>query len=145
MPENWFASRARVLAGLVESVGLYGAVCLSCGGLAVLACQVTGANPAVWFSAGFALPIGPMYLYLASDRVLEKRLIRWKRWRDEDLIGVGQYEQLRRDALAWYKARHRFGRLPSTEAIEGTTPPPQQLPPAAPSPTRVEAQEGTQG
>src|SRR4051812_38321141 len=134
--ENWYASRGRVMAGLVESVSLYGAVCLSFGGLAVLASYALNANPMVWFPAGFSLPIGPMYLYLASDRVLEKRLARWKRWKEDGLIGVGQYEQLRRDALAWYQARHRFGRLPSVEVSEPALGLPSSPPadPAAPSP-----------
>jgi hypothetical protein len=123
MPETWpewFGSRIRVMAGLVESIGLYGAVCLSSGGVAVFASHAMKASSTVWFAAGFALPIGPLYLYLASDQVLEKRLARWKRWKENGLIGVGQYEQLRRDALAWYKARHRFARLPSGDAPEPT-------------------------
>lgn len=50
MPDNWLASRGRVLAGLVEAVSLYGAACLSCGGLAVFASHA--ANALVWFSGG---------------------------------------------------------------------------------------------
>src|SRR3954469_18819476 len=140
---EWFARRAHVMAGLVESIGLYAAVCLSCGGLAVLASHVTHANPMVWFSAGFALPIGPLYLYFASDRVLEKRLVRWKRWKEEGLIGAGQYEQLRRDALAWSQAPHRFGRFPSIEVSEPTPDPPRPQP--APPATSTEPPRPAEG
>ena len=121
-----------MLAGLVESMSLYAAVCLSCAGVAVLAGHAFHANPAVWFPAGFALPIGPLYYYLASDRVLDKRLARWKRWKDEGLIGVGQYEQLRRDALAWYEARHGLGRPPRIEEQHRPANPPAL--PEAPAP-----------
>ena len=121
MPDNWYASRARVMTGLIESVSLYGSVCLSVGGLASLASHAVGANPLLWFTAGFSLPIGPLYLYLASDRVLERRLIRWKPWKEQGLIGAGQYEQLRRDALAWYQARHRFGPTTRSEPTEPTS------------------------
>jgi hypothetical protein len=100
MPENWYTSRARVLSGLIESIFLYADVCLSFGGLSVLVSHAFGANPILWFTAGFSIPIGPLYIWLSSDRVLESRLARWKRWKEEGLIGVGQYEQLRRDALA---------------------------------------------
>lgn len=101
---------------------MYGAACLSCGSLAVFASQAAHASSVVWFSAGFMLPIGPLYLYLASDRVLEKRLTRWKHWCESGLIGVGQYEQLRRDALAWYQSRHRFAVLPASEGAEPAPP-----------------------
>jgi len=134
---GWFASRARVMAGLVESIGMYAGVCLSCGGLAVLASNAAHANAMVWFPAGFALPIGPLYLYFASDRVLEKRFVRWKRWKEEGLIGVGQYEQLRRDALAWYQARHRFGQFPPIEVSEPTPAPPLTAPRAPGNPHRI--------
>lgn len=127
MPENWYTSRARVLSGLIESISLYAGVCLSFGGLSVLISHVFHANPLLWFSAGFSIPIGPLYIWLSSDRVLESRLVRWKRWKEGGLIGVGQYETLRRDALAWYAARHRFGRFPPVEAAR--SPSPAQAPP----------------
>ena len=129
MPENWIAARARVMTGLIESISLYGGVCLSCGGLAVLASHAFHANPLLWFTAAFALPIGPLYYYLSSGRVMEARLARWKRWKDEGLIGVGQYEQLRKDALAWYTARHFPLRSPSAQT-PGSPPRPVPLPPS---------------
>jgi hypothetical protein len=81
MPENppgWFATLARAMIGQVERVGLNSAVCLSCGGLATLAglsSRAPHVDLMIWFSAGFALPIGPLYLFSVSDRVLERRLI----------------------------------------------------------------------
>lgn len=125
------------MAGLVESVSVYGAVCLSTGGLAMLSSHAMNASPSLWFCAGFVLPIGPMYLYLTSDRVMERRLGRWKRWKSEKLIELKQYEQLRSDALAWYQARHRFGAPPahSEEEPETVTSPPLTQEPAAPEET----------
>jgi hypothetical protein len=137
MPETlpgWLPSRFRVMAGQVESIGMYGAACVSCGGLAALLSYAAHASPMVWFSAGFALPIGPMYLHFASDRIMEKRLARWKRWKEDGLIGIGQHDQLRRDALAWYKARHGFGRLEPIEPGEPVSaPPPVPIEPPRPA------------
>jgi hypothetical protein len=116
------SSKILKMVGLIETISIYGSVCLSSGGLAVLIGNALHLDYMIWFPAGFALPIGPLYLYFTSDRVMEARLERWKRWKENDLIEVREYEQLRRDALIWFKYQHGFSHpLPPADAFEPTS------------------------
>ena len=106
------------MAGIIESVSLYGGVCLTSGGIAFLISQIYEFNPIAWFPAGFSLPIGPLYLYLSSDHVLEKRLARWKKWRESGLIAAREYEELRKNATTWYMIRHGFKKSSPEKDLE---------------------------
>jgi hypothetical protein len=100
---------ARALARLATSITLYAAPCLSAGSLMAAFHRLLELDISTAFTLGFFAAIGPVYLYFASGWGMRRTLTQLQDWRVNNLIQVNEYDQLRRAALAWFRAR-RFGR-----------------------------------
>ena len=58
-----------------------------------------GYSPYGWFTFGFLLPFGPLYVYFTSGYAMERRLKALKRWTDDGLIQAKESGDVRRRLL----------------------------------------------
>jgi hypothetical protein len=61
------------------------------------------------FTLGFFAAVGPVYLTYASGWGMRRTLEQLQAWNAVGLIQAEEYDELRREALAWFQAR-RFGK-----------------------------------
>jgi hypothetical protein len=103
------APLARAFAGLATSLTLYAAPCLSAGSLVAIFHRPLGLDLPTAFTLGFFAAVGPVYLTYASGWGMRRTLAQFREWKEAELIQAKEFEELRRHALAWFRAR-RFGK-----------------------------------
>src|SRR5947209_15474947 len=116
------------LAGLVAGCSRYTAVGLSAGALTMLAAPLLHLDPYPAFEVGFCLPLGPLYFWFSSDWVMERRLARLLKWKNDGIISKQDYAREKEEALRWRRER-LYGQA-SPAAPEPAPPTPE--PPANP-------------
>jgi len=95
----------RTLPGLVGSLSVYAAVCVSSGALAGLVAYVLERDPHLPFFLCALLPIGPLYVYFSSGRVVSRRLELLREWKNRNLITEEQHQRMVEALLQWVGER----------------------------------------
>jgi hypothetical protein len=100
---------ARTSAGLASNLTLYAAPCLSAGSLLSAFHRLLDLDLPTAFTLGFFAAVGPVYLTYASGWGMRRTLAQLAAWKEAGLIQAKEYDELRRDALVWFRKR-RFGK-----------------------------------
>jgi hypothetical protein len=103
------ASFGKALAGLAANITIYAAPCLSSGSFMAILHRRLDLELSTAFTLGFFVAIGPVYLTYASSWGMRRTLAQIQSWKEAGLIQAKEYDELRREALALFRAR-RFGK-----------------------------------
>jgi hypothetical protein len=101
-------SLVKALSALACNVTMYAAPCLSAGSVVAVFHRRLELDLLTAFTLGFFSFVGPVYLTYASGWGMRRTLVQLQSWRAAGLIQAREYDDLRREALAWFRAR-RFG------------------------------------
>lgn len=93
--------------GLFASTTIQGAVCLTVGG-ALTYLGTLLFHPPIYqvpflFFAGMTIPLWPLRVYFAPERVLERRFNRWDRWAKKGIITKNECKKWKATLRLWYE------------------------------------------
>ena len=83
----------------------------------------------VLFFLGMAIPLGPLRVYFSPERVYERKLALYEKWRRKKLIEKKTHEELKSILLLWYQSHNapikhvpKEEGLAEQDALEGVGP-----------------------
>ena len=103
------AALGKTLSGLAANLTMYAGPCFSAGSFTAVFYRLLQLDLSTAFTLGFLAALGPVYLTYASGWGMRRTLVQLQAWKAAGLIQSKEYDELRRDALAWFRAR-RFGK-----------------------------------